>query len=329
MGMVDRLCVFACLLLMAGVCPAILGWQARAQAIAASSSQLSAVALDPALEIATLPLYTGKVPGARGGSAADSPTLTVFRPMHPNGTAVIVAPGGAYVMLAANHEGRQAADRLAEVGVTAFVLKYRLGPTYLYPVPLEDARRAVRLVRTLAPKFGYAADRIGMMGFSAGGHLTAMVGTAPEPGKPGDPDPVERQGSELNFMVLVYPWLNAMESRVQGPNGPMINYCSVTRGLTQADCAQWAAAYTPGAHVSREMPPTILFHTADDGVVPVQTSVDFFSAMRKAGADAELHVFAHGPHGFGTGGADPVLSTWPTLLEGWMRAHGWLTQTTR
>ena len=311
------------------LCVACIGWQAPAQAGAPTLSQNLNSALDPALEIVTLPLYADKIPGARGEDAADTPTLTVFRPVHPNGTAVIVAPGGAYVTLAANHEGRQAADWLTELGVTAFVLKYRLGPTYLYPVPLEDARRAVRLVRRLAPKYGYVADRIGMMGFSAGGHLTAMVGTVPESGKPMDPDPVEREGSELNFMVLVYPWLNAMEPRVQGPKGPMINYCSVTRGLTQSDCAQWAAAYTPAAHVSRETPPAIVFHTSDDNTVPVQTSVDFYSAMHKVGAEAELHVFAHGPHGFGMGGADSALSSWPTLLENWMRARGLLTEKTR
>lgn len=281
--------------------------------------------LDAALGISTLRLWNGAAPGARGDAEADIPTLTLLRPEHPNGTAMIVAPGGAYIHLAANHEGRQPGDRLASLGITVFVLKYRLGPTYLYPVPLEDARRAVRLVRSLAPQYGYAPNRIGMMGFSAGGHLAAMTGVVPEPGKPNNPDPVERQSSELNFMVLVYPWLNAMQPQVSTPHGPMINYCSVTQGLTPADCARLDPLYAPIRHIGPDTPPTILFQGTDDNIVPVATSVDFYSALHNAGHDPELHLFAHGPHGFGTGGADPVLFPWLQLLGNWLGAHGWLT----
>ncbi len=299
-----------------------------AQVPAQEKTASAVTALDPTLAITTLPLWPNRAPDARGDTAADTPTLTVFRPNHPNGTAMIVAPGGAYVMLAAVHEGRQPADRLSELGVTVFVLKYRLGPTYLYPVPLEDARRAVRLVRFLAPKYGYSPDRIGMMGFSAGGHLAAATGTSPEEGKPGDPDPVEHESSKLDFMVLVYPWLNAMQPQVADPahgNRLMINYCSVTKGLTQADCARLNPQYTPLAHVSAVTPPTWIVHTADDDVVPMMTSVDFFTAMHKAGADAELHVLAHGPHGFGTAGDNPTLAVWQDLLADWLRARGLLT----
>lgn len=281
--------------------------------------------LDPAMGITTLRLWEGAAPQSHGDSPADVPTLTLFRPVHPNGTAMIIAPGGAYIHLSQNLEGREPADRLATLGVTVFVLKYRLGPAYLYPVPLEDARRAVRLVRSLAPKLGYSPSRIGIMGFSAGGHLAATTATLPEPGRPGDPDPVERESSELNFMVLVYPWLNAMQPQVQGPKGPMINYCSVTKGLTQDNCKRLEAQYTPAMHVSQTTPPAFIFHTTTDRTVPVKTSVEFYSAMAAAGCDAELHVFAHGNHGAGLGGTDPSLSQWPHLLELWMGAHGWLT----
>ncbi len=284
--------------------------------------------IDPTLGISTIPLWPHRAPDAKGDAVADIPTLTLFRPQHPTGAVVIVAPGGAYLNLAAVHEGREPANRLTELGITVYVLKYRLGPAYLYPVPLEDARRAVRLVRSLAPKYGYAPDHIGMMGFSAGGHLAAATGTLPEDGKAGDTDPVEHESSKLNFMVLVYPWLNAMQPQVPDPaNGGklMINYCSVTKGLTQADCARLDPQYTPLGHVSAATPPTWIAHTADDGVVPVMTSVDFFTAMHKAGADAELHVFAHGPHGFGMGGDNLSLAVWPDLLAAWLRAHGLLT----
>lgn len=300
--------------------------QQRPAGAQTAAGAASAPPLDPALGITTLPLWPGGAPGAKGESAADVPTLTVFRPAHPNGTAVIVAPGGAYIRLSAGYEGREPADRLTELGVTAFVLKYRLGPTYLYPVPLEDARRAVRLVRSLAGQYGYSPDRIGMMGFSAGGHLTAITGTLPEPGKADDPDPVERESSALNFMILVYPWLNAMEPQVvdSRTGKTMINYCSVTQGLTQADCARLNPEYTPVTHVSRTTPPTILFHTTTDSTVPVATSVQFYSAMQAAGDDCELHIFGHGPHGFGPG-ATQTLYEWQTLLEHWMRERGWLT----
>jgi acetyl esterase/lipase len=291
-------------------------------------AQDQAPPLDPALGISTIPLYSAAVPGAKGAAAVDTPTLTVFRPIRPNGTAVIVDPGGAYIHLASNHEGRQEADRLAELGVTTFVLRYRLNPTYPYPIPLEDARRAVRLVRSLAATYGYAPDRIGMMGFSAGGHLAAITGTLPDPGRPNDPDPVERQSSAVNFMILIYPWLNAMQPQVpnpKDPNKPLINYCSVTPALTQADCARLRDQYTPVNHVTAQTPPTFIVHTADDNTVPVATSVEFFTAMHKAGADCELHIFAHGPHGFGTGGNMPELYAWQDLLASWLRSHNLLT----
>jgi acetyl esterase/lipase len=307
---------------------ALLFTPARIHAQTPAPGSTSAPALDPALGITTLPLWPAGAPGARGTAPTDTPTLTVFRPVHSNGTAVLVAPGGAYIHLAANHEGREPADRLTELGITAFVLKYRLGPTYLYPVPLEDARRAVRLVRSLAATYGYAPDRIGMMGFSAGGHLTAMTAVSPDPGKPNDPDPVERQSSAVNFQILVYPWLNAMQPQVANPYQPgkqMINYCSVTQGLTQADCTRLNADYTPATHITRSTPPAFLVAATDDSTVPVTTAVEFYSTLHTAGVDAELHLFAHGGHGFGPAATDPGLGQWQTLLAAWLRSHGLLT----
>ena len=284
--------------------------------------------LDPALAIETLPLYNGPVPNAKGTAPADTPTLTVFRPKQSNGTALIIAPGGGYTNLATSYEGRQEADRFSELGITVFVLKYRLGPTYLYPIPLDDARRAIRIVRSLATKYRYSPDRIGMMGFSAGGHLAATAATLPEDGHPSDPDPVEHESSKLNFLALIYPWLNAMQPQVADPsngNKLMINYCSVTRGLTQADCTRLDPQYTPLIHVTATTPPTFMVHTADDKTVPVATSVEFFNRMHTAGADCELHLFGHGPHGFGTGSDNVTLIVWQDLLTNWLRAHILLT----
>src|SRR5919112_340522 len=175
---------------------------------AAASAQTIAPAVprasDAFMGMATYRLWEGDAPGAQGSDDADVPTLTVFR-VHPRtgrGTAIVIAPGGAYRNLAANLEGRQVADWFTARGVTAFVLKYRLGNRYLYPTPLVDARRAMRFVRAHAAEFDIAPDRIGMMGFSAGGHLTAMAATVPEAGRADAADPLDRVSSRPDFQVL-------------------------------------------------------------------------------------------------------------------------------
>lgn len=276
---------------------------------------------DPFLEIATFPLWDAGAPGARGTGAADTPTLTVFRPQAGtgNGTAVIVAPGGAYLGLAANLEGRQVADWFAARGVTAFVLRYRLGSQYLYPIPLEDARRAVRLVRSRAAEYAIAPDRIGMVGFSAGGHLAAMAGTTSDSGRAGAPDPIERVSSRPDFLVLGYPWLNAMQSNPPG----VLSYCGVMH--IPADRCATFQQYSPQLRVSARTPPTFLYHTTDDRTVPVEASVAFYRALAAAGVPAELHVFATGRHGSGLGLGDAALDLWPTLLEAWLRGRGLFT----
>src|SRR5690349_15266877 len=160
---------------------------------------LMLAALACAQEPNTVPLWPGAVD-------PDSPTLTVFLPVknQASGTGVIVCPGGSYSALASNHEGRQVANWLNSMGISAFVLKYRLGPRYHHPVELGDAQRAIRMVRARAREFGVIAERIGMMGFSAGGHLTATAGTHFDAGKPDSSDPIERAGSRPDFLVLGY-----------------------------------------------------------------------------------------------------------------------------
>ena len=187
---------------------------------------------------------TAMRPGRRAPRTLDVPTLTVFR-VHSRtgrGTAIVIAPGGAYRGLAANLEGRQVADWFAARGVTAFVLKYRLGNRYLYPTPLVDARRAMRFVRAHAAEFDIAPDRIGMMGFSAGGHLTAMAATMPEAGRADAADPLDRVSSRPDFQVLGYPWLNAMTKDQKA-----LGYCRVLK-IDPAQCAHVRAvlARAPG-----------------------------------------------------------------------------------
>jgi acetyl esterase/lipase len=289
---------------------------------ASGPAKATPTAEDAFLGTATYRLYDGDAPGAVGKADLDVPTLTLFRPhaRTGNGTAIVIAPGGAYLGLAANLEGRQVADFFAARGVTAFVLKYRLGLTYLYPTPLRDAQRAIRFVRAHAAEFGTAPDRIGMMGFSAGGHLTASTATFVEPGRPDAPDPLERVSSRPDFIVLGYPWLNAMWKNAAG----VLSYCSALK-IEPAECATFEQ-YSPDAHVNAQTPPAFIYHTTDDETVPVEASVTVYRAMVKAGVPVEMHLFAKGRHGSGLGLGDPALDQWSGLLEAWLRGRGLLTK---
>jgi acetyl esterase/lipase len=287
--------------------------------VAAQSS--ASLPLDPNLGITTIPVWSGQVPEFNG-SPDEIPTLTVFPSFRPNGTGVIVAPGGGYTKLASNHEGRQVADWFAARGITAFVLKYRLGPHNLFPIPLEDAQRAIRLVRYNAAKYGISRDRIGIIGFSAGGHLAASTGTLFDAGNASASDPIERVSDRPDFMILGYAWLNAMQPNDDGK----ITYCSVLKTVPAADCKQFEKAYTPALHVTADTPPTFIYATSDDKVVPViRASVDFYDALVAAGVPVEMHLFEHGRHGSGLGLGNPSLDSWPILLEQWLRGRGLLT----
>ncbi len=318
------LCVLCCTIL-----PGIGAPRSHAQAATPS------LPLDPALGISTIRLWNGPpptagntLPAAPAASASIAsaeptiPTLTIFQPHmgRANGTAIVIAPGGAYLGLAANLEGRQVADWFAARGVTAFVLKYRLGVQNPYPIPLKDAQRAMRLVRSESSKYGIAPNRIGMIGFSAGGHLSAMTATSFDDGNPASPDPVERVSDRPDFLILGYPWLNAMQPNDKG----MINYCSVLKGLSPEFCKSLEQPYTPSLHVTAKTPPTFIYSTTEDELVPVSASVGFYNALLAAGVSVEMHLFAHGKHGSGLGSGDPALDLWPVLLEPWLRGQGLL-----
>jgi acetyl esterase/lipase len=278
--------------------------------------------IDPALGISTMQLWPSGAPEVATTDPADLPTLTVFVPQQGKGTgaAVIVAPGGAYLHLSTNLEGRQVADWFTARGVTAFVLKYRLGAKYLYPIPLTDAQRAVRLVRSMAATYGFLPDRIGFVGFSAGGHLAAAAGTFYEAGKPDASDPLDRLSSRPDFLVLGYPWLNAMQ-----PSGHYITYCSRIPTVPPETCKLFEQKYTPSLHVTAQTPTTFIYSTSDDRTVPISASVEFYKALIEAGVPAEMHIFRQGSHGSGLGAGNAALDLWPVLLEQWMRDQGLLT----
>ena len=266
----------------------------------------------------TWPLWERNVPGALGQTPEDTPTITVYMPPNTAGpmTAVIVAPGGGYRTLSMNKEGRIPATFLNSLGVAAFVLKYRLGPKYHHPIELGDMQRAIRTVRSRASELHIATDRIGVMGFSAGGHLAATASTHFDNGNATATDPIDRVSSRPDFAILGYPVITLSE--------PWTHQGSKTFLLGEGADAELARRLSMETRVTKETPPTFLFHTNADTAVPVENSVHYFLALRKAGVPAEMHIFKDGPHGVGMPFNDAALGEWPKVLANWMRASGFL-----
>lgn len=264
-------------------------------------------------------LWENGAPGALGQAETDKPTITAYRaPRGSSGTAIIVAPGGGYGALAIEHEGRQEAYWFNAMGITAFVLKYRLGPRYHHPIELGDAQRAIRTVRARAAEFNILPNRIGMMGFSAGGHLTATAGTHFDAGKPDAADPIDRVSSRPDFLILGYPVISF---------DPAVTHAGSVRNLLGDNPdPKLIEDLSNDLRVTAQTPPTFLFHTTNDNGVPVENSVRFYLALRKARVPVEMHLFENGPHGVGMALNDPSLSVWPSLLMNWLRAHGLLTR---
>ena len=259
-------------------------------------------------------LWPSGAPMAQGTGHADRPTITAYIPAHnPTRTAVIIAPGGGYQHLSMQKEGEDIALWLNAHGVAGFVLKYRLGPTYHHPVELGDAQRAIRTVRAHSEALGVASDKIGIWGFSAGGHLAASAGTMFSPGSETS-DPIDRQSSRPDFLILAYP--------VMTFDGPYAHISSRNNLLGENPTPEMIAALSPEKHVTTETPPTFLFVTTEDKAVPVMNSVLFFSALTAQKVPAEMHIFAHGPHGVGLAPGYPELKGWPDLLATWMRGLG-------
>jgi acetyl esterase/lipase len=271
-------------------------------------------------ETETFPLWEHGAPGALGSGDQDTPTITVYPPLEGSrtGTAILIAPGGSYRMLALNHEGRQFANFFNGMNVTAFVLKYRLGPRYHHPIELGDVQRGIRWVRAHSEKYGFKPDRIGLVGFSAGGHLASTAGTHFDDGKLDATDPIDRVSSRPDFLILAYPVITMLP--------PYAHEGSVANLLGENASLELRKQLSNERNVTAQTPPTFLLSTSEDTVVAPENTVEFYLALRKAGVPAEMHVFEKGPHGVGMDLENPVLGIWPTLLTNWLRQRGLLSK---
>ena len=265
-------------------------------------------------------LWPDGAPEAKGTTEDHQPTLDFYKPdaVPANGCAVVICPGGGYGGLAKDHEGIQPARFFNSLGITAYVLHYRLGGKgYQHPIPLQDAQRALRLARSRAATDGVDPTRIGIMGFSAGGHLAASTGTHHDAGNAAATDPIDRLASRPDFMILCYGVLSfdpaiTHQGSVNNLLGDRRNDSALLDFLSNEK------------QVNATTPPTFLFHTTTDQAVPVANSLRFYEACQKNKVPVALHVFQEGKHGVGLAQNDPNLQIWPTLLQQWIEQNGWL-----
>ena len=219
-------------------------------------------------------LWPTGAPGAVGSEDADKPSITIWPAAKARGTAVVVCPGGGYGHLAIDHEGKQIAEWLNSLGISAFVLKYRLGPRYRHPAPIDDAQRAIRWVRLHAAEFGVKPDHIGIWGFSAGGHLASTAATHFASGKDGASEPIDRLSSRPDFAILSYPVISFTT--------PYTHKGSLRNLLGDSPDPSLVESLSNEKQVTPQTPPTFLFHTNADTGVPPENSVLFYMALRKA-----------------------------------------------
>ena len=260
-------------------------------------------------------LWEPTAPNAVSTEAADIPTLTPFPAAKELATraAVIVCPGGGYARLSDVKEGSDVARWLNSLGISSFVLKYRLGTRYHQPNQLLDAARALRYVRANAKRWDIDQDKIGIIGFSAGGHLASTLGTNFDSGKPDSADPVERVSSRPDLMMLIYPVITMGEFAHAGSKKNL---------LDENPSEELVKKYSNELQVTTNTPPSFLVHTMTDATVPVENSIMFVQALRKAKVPVEFHLYEKGPHGFGLAPTDPVLASWTARCADWLALHG-------
>ena len=268
-----------------------------------------------------MPLWPNGAPGALGKNPRDIPTLTPFlAPTENNsGSAIVVCPGGGYGGLA-SHEGPTYAQFLKRHGINAFVLKYRLGSAgYRHPIMLGDAARAIRTIRTHAKKWKIDPEKIGIMGSSAGGHLASTAITHFDNGNPKARDPIDRTSSRPNAGILCYPVITMGKFTHQGSKRNL---------LGNNPPEELVNLLSSEKQVRKNTPPTFIWHTAEDRPVPVENSLLFASALRKAGVPFALHVYQKGRHGIGLADKPPFrnIHPWANDLVFWLKEQGFIAK---
>ncbi len=265
-----------------------------------------------------LPLWSGDAPGAHGTEAADIPTITPYFPQSEiaTGAAVVICPGGGYGHLALKHEGADIAAWLNGAGIAAFVLQYRHSPGYAHPTPLTDVRRAVQTVRSRASEWHVDPKRIGMIGFSAGGHLTATAATQFVEGDESSDDPVERASSRPDFVILGYPVITMTD--------PYTHAGSRKNLLGESPDPELVKKMSAETNVTANTPPAFIVHTSEDTSVPAQNALIFYEACLNAGVPVEMHIFEKGAHGLGLAPGNPAMSAWPAQCLIWLRGRGFI-----
>jgi len=268
-------------------------------------------------------LWPSGAPGAQGTDAKDIPQIRIYPadPAKANGCCVVILPGGGYGALAVDHEGQQVANWLNSIGVTAAVVTYRLGPKYHHPAPLQDAQQGIRYVRANAGGLKIDPHRVGIMGFSAGGHLASTVSTHFDAGDKSSTDPVAQQSSRPDFSILCYPVISFKE--------PFSHAGSRRNLLGDNPDPALVENLSNETQVTAETPPTFIFQTNEDKGVPAENCVAYYLALRKHGVPAELHIYQHGPHGVGLAPGNPVLGTWKERLADWLKGNHFLTSNKR
>jgi len=266
-------------------------------------------------------LWPNGAPGAKGTADGDKPSITTYLPAKDkaNGAAVVIFPGGGYGHLAMDHEGHQIAEWLNSFGVAGFIVKYRhsrSGAGYRHPAPLQDAQRAIRTVRSGAKKWNIDPGRIGIIGFSAGGHLASSLGTHFKNRYSEARDEIDRISCRPDFMILMYPVISFTE--------PFTHNGSRRNLLGENPDQELVDNLSNENQITSETPPTFLVFGDDDKVVPVENGVAFYLGLKKAKVPAEMHIYEKGRHGFGLGAGMGPVSSWPLRCSDWMRARGLL-----
>ncbi|MCT8139604.1 alpha/beta hydrolase [Anaerobacillus sp. CMMVII] len=257
-------------------------------------------------------LWKDGAPKVSGAMDEEVPILTPFIVEgEAKSAGMIVCPGGGYHHRAL-HEGAPICKWLNSLGISAFLLDYRVAPSK-HPAPLLDAKRAIRYVRYHAPNWNIDKDKIGILGFSAGGHLAATAGTQFDLGNQNAVDPVERESSRPNVLVLCYPVISFVENYHQG---------SVVNLLGEGSTEEERIVLSAEKQVKETTPPTFLWHTADDRSVPVENSLAFAKALSTHNILFELHIFQSGRHGLGLAEADSHVASWSRICSSWLRGQG-------